>query len=65
VPAAAIGSTGGDSLTVDGCFAVPLAELGAVHAGTLPALFGPGSPGPVLPGPVLPGPVLPGPVLPG
>ena len=55
VPAAAIGSTGGDSLTVDGCFAVPLAELATVHAGTLPALFGPGQPGPVLPGPVLPG----------
>ena len=40
VPAAAIGSTGGDSLTVDGCFAVPLAELSAVHGRTLPALFG-------------------------
>src|SRR5436190_5052750 len=42
VPAAAIGSTGGDSLTVDGCFAIPLAELAAVHTQTLPALFGPG-----------------------
>jgi phosphoribosylformylglycinamidine synthase subunit PurL len=42
VPAAAIGSTGGDSLTVDGGFAIPLAELAAVHARTLPALFGPG-----------------------
>jgi len=42
VPAAAIGSTGGDSLTVDGCFAIPLAELAAVHTRTLPALFGPG-----------------------
>src|SRR5207247_1755487 len=41
VPAAAIGSTGGDSLTVEGCFAIPLAELAAVHARTLPALFGP------------------------
>ena len=41
VPAAAIGSTGGDSLTVDGGFAIPLAELAAVHARTLPALFGP------------------------
>ena len=50
VPAAAIGSTGGDSLTVDGCFAVPLAELAAVHTRTLPALFGPVLPGPVLPG---------------
>jgi len=40
VPAAAIGSTGGDSLTVDGCFAVPLAELAAVDGRTLPALFG-------------------------
>ena len=40
VPAATIGSTGGDSLTVDGCFAIPLAELAAVHTGTLPALFG-------------------------
>ena len=40
VPGAAIGSTGGDSLTVDGCFAIPLAELAAVHARTLPALFG-------------------------
>ena len=40
VPAAAIGSTGGDSLTVDGCFAIPLAELAAVHTRTLPALFG-------------------------
>ena len=42
VPAAAIGSTGGDSLIVDGGFAIPLAELAAVHARTLPALFGPG-----------------------
>ena len=42
VPAAAIGSTGGDSLMVDGGFAIPLAELAAVHARTLPALFGPG-----------------------
>ena len=41
VPAAAIGGTGGDSLTVDGCFAIPLAELAAVHTRTLPALFGP------------------------
>jgi phosphoribosylformylglycinamidine synthase len=42
VPAAAIGSTGGDSLIVDGGFVIPLAELAAVHALTLPALFGPG-----------------------
>jgi len=54
VPAAAIGSTGGDSLTVDGCFAIPLAELAAVHTRTLPALFGPGPADPVVPGPVLP-----------
>jgi phosphoribosylformylglycinamidine synthase subunit PurL len=49
VPAAAIGSTGGDSLTVDGCFAIPLAELAAVHTRTLPALFGPGLSDPVVP----------------
>jgi phosphoribosylformylglycinamidine synthase len=41
VPAAAIGRIAGDSLTVDGCFAIPLAELAAVHAQALPALFGP------------------------
>jgi phosphoribosylformylglycinamidine synthase len=45
VAVAAIGTTGGDSLTVDGCFAIPLAELAAVHARTLPALFGPALPG--------------------
>ena len=49
VPAAAIGSAGGDSLTVDGCFAIALAELAAVHTRTLPALFGPVLPGPVVP----------------
>jgi phosphoribosylformylglycinamidine synthase subunit PurL len=49
VPAAAIGSTGGDSLTVDGCFAIGLAELAAVHTRTLPALFGSGLSGPVVP----------------
>jgi phosphoribosylformylglycinamidine synthase len=49
VPAAAIGSTGGDSLTVDGCFAIPLAELAAVHTRTLPALFGPVLSDPVVP----------------
>ena len=53
VPAAGIGSTGGDSLTVDGCFAIPLAELAAVHTRTLPALFGPVVPDPVVRGPVL------------
>jgi hypothetical protein len=53
VPATAIGSTGGDSLTVDGCFAIPLAELAAVHTRTLPALFGPVVPDPVVRGPVL------------
>jgi phosphoribosylformylglycinamidine synthase II len=41
VPGATIGSVGGDSLAVDGCFDIPLAELAAVHARTLPALFGP------------------------
>ena len=35
-----IGTVGGDSLTVDGWFDIPVAELTAVHAGTLPALFG-------------------------
>ena len=40
VPGQAIGTIGGDSLTVDGLFAIPVAELAAVHAGTLPALFG-------------------------
>ena len=49
VPAAAIGSTGGDSLTVDGCFTIALAELAAVHTRTLPALFGPALPDPVVP----------------
>ncbi|HEY7881206.1 MAG TPA: hypothetical protein VID31_10175, partial [Streptosporangiaceae bacterium] len=53
VPATAIGSTGGDSLTVDGCFAIPLAELAAVHTKTLPALFGPVVPDPAVRGPVL------------
>jgi phosphoribosylformylglycinamidine synthase subunit PurL len=45
VPGVTIGAVGGDSLTVDGCFAIPLAELAAVHARALPALFGPGLPG--------------------
>ena len=45
-PAATIGTVGGASLTVDGCFTIPLAELAAVHARALPALFGPVLPGP-------------------
>ena len=40
VPGETIGVTGGDSLAVADCFAVPLAELAAVHGRTLPALFG-------------------------
>ena len=40
VPGQAIGTVGGDSLDVDGRFAIPLAELAAVRARTLPALFG-------------------------
>jgi len=40
VPGQEIGRAGGDSLTVDGCFEVPLAELTAAYEGTLPALFG-------------------------
>ena len=40
VPAAAIGTTGGDSLAVAGCFTVGLDELAAVHTGTLPGIFG-------------------------
>jgi len=40
VPGLAIGAAGGDSLIVDGWFAIPVAELAAVHAGTLPGLFG-------------------------
>ena len=40
VPGQAIGTVGGDSLTVDDWFTIPLGELAAVHAGTLPALFG-------------------------
>jgi phosphoribosylformylglycinamidine synthase len=35
-----LGVTGGESLSVDGLFDVPLDELGAAHRGTLPALFG-------------------------
>ena len=40
VPAAQLGTAGGDSLEVEGSFAVPLDELAAAHQGTLPALFG-------------------------
>jgi phosphoribosylformylglycinamidine synthase subunit PurL len=40
VPGVTLGTVGGDSLTVTGCFVIPLAELAAVHARTLPALFG-------------------------
>jgi phosphoribosylformylglycinamidine synthase len=41
VPGATIGTVGGGSLAVDGCFVIPLTELAVVHARTLPALFGP------------------------
>jgi phosphoribosylformylglycinamidine synthase II len=40
VPATVLGAVGGDSLGVEGCFSVPLAELAAAHEHTLPALFG-------------------------
>ena len=40
VPGETIGTVGGDSLVVDGCFAIPLTELAAGHGQTLPALFG-------------------------
>jgi phosphoribosylformylglycinamidine synthase len=40
VPGEVIGTVGGDSLAVDGWFSIDLEELAAVHAGTLPALFG-------------------------
>jgi phosphoribosylformylglycinamidine synthase len=40
VPAETLGTVGGDSLVVEGCFEIPLDELAAAHAGTLPALFG-------------------------
>ncbi len=40
VPAQALGQAGGDELAVEDCFAIPLAELAAVHTATLPALFG-------------------------
>jgi phosphoribosylformylglycinamidine synthase subunit PurL len=47
VPAAEIGTTGGDSLVVDGCFEVAIPELAQAHEGTLPGIFGlcrPGGP---------------------
>jgi phosphoribosylformylglycinamidine synthase subunit PurL len=40
VPGETIGRTGGDDLVVEGRFTIPLAELSAVHASALPALFG-------------------------
>jgi phosphoribosylformylglycinamidine synthase len=40
VPAAAIGTVGGDALEVEGCFAIRLGELAGAHRGTLPAIFG-------------------------
>jgi phosphoribosylformylglycinamidine synthase len=40
VPAQVLGTVGGDSLAVDGCFEIPLTELASAHAGPLPALFG-------------------------
>ena len=39
VPAADLGRTGGDALTVSGLFRIPLAELAAAHRGPLPSLF--------------------------
>ena len=40
LPCARIGVVVGDSLDVQGQFEIGLAELGAAHTGTLPALFG-------------------------
>jgi phosphoribosylformylglycinamidine synthase II len=40
VPGETIGRTAGDDLVVEGWFTIPLAELAAVHAAALPALFG-------------------------
>jgi phosphoribosylformylglycinamidine synthase len=40
VPATVLGTAGGESLEVEGWFAIPLTELAAVHEHTLPALFG-------------------------
>jgi phosphoribosylformylglycinamidine synthase subunit PurL len=39
VPAAVIGTAGGEALVVAGCFSVTLGELRAAHQGTLPGLF--------------------------
>jgi phosphoribosylformylglycinamidine synthase len=40
VPATVLGETGGDSLTVEATFEVPVDELTRAWTGTLPALFG-------------------------
>jgi phosphoribosylformylglycinamidine synthase len=40
VPGQDLGTTGGDRLAVPGCFEIPLDELAAGHARTLPGLFG-------------------------
>ena len=40
VPGQIIGRVGGDSLIVEDCFTIPLAELAAAHSAALPALFG-------------------------
>jgi phosphoribosylformylglycinamidine synthase subunit PurL len=40
VPGETIGTVGGDSLAVAGCFTIPLDELASAHTATLPALFG-------------------------
>jgi phosphoribosylformylglycinamidine synthase len=40
VPATVLGETGGDTLTVEAAFEVPLPELRHAWESTLPALFG-------------------------
>jgi phosphoribosylformylglycinamidine synthase len=40
VPATVLGETGGDTLTVEATFEVPLPELRQAWESTLPALFG-------------------------
>jgi phosphoribosylformylglycinamidine synthase len=40
VPATVLGRTGGDALTAEDTFAIPVTELAEVWTGTLPALFG-------------------------
>jgi phosphoribosylformylglycinamidine synthase len=40
VPATVLGNTGGESLTVEGTFEVPVAELTAAWTSPLPAIFG-------------------------